>query len=38
MSTGQANRACVLNSALQRECGASPRHSASLGKASQTRA
>src|SRR5437763_15503558 len=30
MSTGQASRACLLNSACLRASGASPRHSASL--------
>ena len=38
MPTGQANRACLLNSACLRASGASPRHSAILGARSSKRA
>jgi len=37
MSTGQANRACLLNSACLRASGASPWHSASLCRRPQLR-
>ena len=37
MSTGQANRACLLNSACLRASGASPRHSAIHARVVQSR-